>query len=119
MDTVSTLMVLMASFDSAFTAPTAANVGVLLRGAVLAHGPRTVTGCMLAAWPWVTKHWSVYANVPRRAKMDLHRLSWILFQMILKLIPKDSVIELTVDESLVRRYGPRVVGVGMHRDAVR
>ena len=119
MDTVSTLMVLMASFNSAFTAPTAANVGVLLRGALLAHGPRTVTGCLLAAWPWVDKHWSAYANVPRRARMDLHLLSWILFQMILKLIPWDAIIELIVDESLVRRYGPHVVGVGMHRDAVR
>ena len=49
MDTVSTLMVLMASFNPAFTARTSANVGVLLRGAVLAHGPRTVTGCLLAA----------------------------------------------------------------------
>jgi len=29
------------------------------------------------------------------------------------------VIELVVDETLVRRYGPWVVGVGMHRDAVR
>ena len=28
----------------------------------------------------------------------------MLFQMILKLIPRDAVVELIVDESLVRRY---------------
>jgi hypothetical protein len=112
-------MVLMASYHPSFTARTAANVGVLLRGAVCAHGPRTVTGCLLAAWPWVTKDWSAYAHVLSRARVDLHGLSRLLFLMILKLIPRNAVIELIIDETLVRRYGPRVVGVGMHRDAVR
>jgi hypothetical protein len=74
---------------------------------------------LLAAWPWVTKHWSVYENVLRRANLDLLELSRILFFKIIQLIPPHTVIELVVDETLVRRYGPYVIGLGMHRDAVR
>lgn len=56
METVSTLVALMASFNSILTSRTADNLSVLLRGAVLAVGPHTVTGCMLAVWPWLGKH---------------------------------------------------------------
>lgn len=119
MEPVSTMMVVFASVASAMTAPTAQNLGVLLRGAVLAPGARTVTGCLVAAWPWVTKHWSAYANVLRRARLPMRALARGLFRLILALVPEDAVVELAVDETLVRRWGPRVVGVGMHRDAVR
>jgi hypothetical protein len=116
---VSTIVRLVASFGSALTRRTAENLCVLARGAILATGSRTVTGCLLAAWPWVTKHWSAYANVLRRARVEMVHLARMLFALIVELIPPDAVIELVVDETLVRRYGPRVVGVGMHRDAVR
>lgn len=119
LEPVSTMMAVFASFGPALTAPTAQNLGVLLRGAVLAPGARTVTGCLVAAWPWVTKHWSAYANVLRRARLPMGQLARGLFGLIVELIPDHAVIDLAVDETLVRRWGPRVVGVGMHRDAVR
>jgi hypothetical protein len=37
---------------------------------------------------------------------------------VVTLVPEEEPIELVVDETLVRRYGPRVVGVGIHRDPV-
>ena len=109
----------MASFNPVLTACTAANMAVLARGAVLSTGARTVTSCLLAAWPWVQKRWSAYADVLRRSRFDSPKLARILFTMILHLIPQDAPILLAVDETLVRRYGPRVAGLGMHRDAVR
>lgn len=119
MDTVSTLLGVFASWAPVLTEPTFANLAVLLRGAVLASGPRTVTGCLAAAWPWVRKHWSVYENVARRARLPMLVMARGLFLLVLALLPGNGVIELVVDETLVRRYGPWVVGVGMHRDAVR
>ena len=47
------------------------------------------------------------------------RLAERLFRLILELLPEKAVIDLAVDETLVRRWGPRVMSVGMHRDAVR
>jgi hypothetical protein len=114
LEPVSTLMTLFAG-----AAATLTNLGVLLRGAILAPGAQTVTGCLLAAWPWVSKHWSAYANVLRRARVPLQSLGRRLFGLILQLVPREAEVELAVDETLVRRWGPRVVGVGMHRDAVR
>ncbi len=116
---VSSIVDLFASHAAMLTTPTRENLGVLLRGALLAPGPRTVTGCLRAAWPWAQKDWRVYENVLRRACVPIRALSRELFRMVMELLPDDAVIELVVDETLVRRYGPQVVGVGMHRDAVR
>ena len=100
------------------TVRTAENLAVLARGAILATRERTVTACLVAAWPWATKHWSAYENVLRRARLYMLAMGCMLFRLIVELLPDDSPIEPVVDETLVRRYGPRVVGVGIHRDAV-
>ena len=111
-------MVLFASLAPTLTAPTLQNLGVLVRGAILAVGSRTVTACLAAAWPWATKHWSAYENVARRARLPMLAMARWLFRLILALIPKKAVIELATDETLARRFGPHVIGIGMHRDAV-
>ena len=91
---------------------------MLLRGAILAFGSRTVTACLVAAWPWVGKHFSAYENVGRRARLPMLALARGLFRLILFLVPKKAVIELATDDTLARRFGRRVVGIGLHRDAV-
>lgn len=116
---VSSIIALIASFRMVVTNETLQNLMVLFRGAMLTDGPRTITGCLHAAFPWVTKHWTVYENVLRRATFSSLALSKILLQMIIELCPRNLPLLFIIDETLVRRYGPRVVGVGMHRDAVR
>ena len=118
METVSTIMVLLAGLAPALTTPTYQNFAVLVRGAILAVGSRTVTACLVAAWPWVTKHFSAYENVGRRAELPMLAMAQWLFRLILRLIPKKAVIELATDDTLARRFGLHVVGIGMHRDAV-
>ena len=108
MEPVSTIVAFLASFAPALTAPTMENLGVLLRGALLATGPRTVTACLVAACPWVTKHWSAYDNVFRRARLGMLALARILFGLVLRLVPSEAEILLAIDESLVRRYGPEL-----------
>jgi hypothetical protein len=100
------------------TGPTFQNLAVLVRGAILAVGSRTVTACLVAAWPWVSKHWSAYENVGRRARLPMLAMAQWLFRLILLLIPKKAVVELATDDTLARRFGLHVVGIGMHRDAV-
>ncbi len=119
MHTVSTLVMLMASFHPALTPQTAASLAVLLRGAVLSHRDRTVTACLVAAWPWARKSWQAYENVLRRARFSMLHLARILFALALGLVPEGEPVHLAVDEHLVRRWGPYVPAVGMHRDPVR
>lgn len=118
MDTVSTLLGVFASCAPVLTDPTLGNLAVLVRGAILTTGSRTVTACLVAAWPWVGKHWSAYENVGRRARLPMLPLAHWLFRLILLLVPKKAVIELATDDTLARRFGLHVVGIGMHRDAV-
>lgn len=118
MDTVSTLLGMFASCAPVLTGPTFRNLAVLVRGAILAAGSRTVTACLVAAWPWVGKHWSAYENVGRRARLPMLLLARWLFRLILRLVPKKAAIELATDDTLARRFGLHVVGIGMHRDAV-
>ena len=96
-------------FSQVLTKPTHANLGVLLRGAILTGGARTVRECLRCACPWVDKHFSAYENVLRRAKMNEWKMARIMFELILSLIPDD----------VVRRYGPYVHGVSIHRDKIR
>jgi hypothetical protein len=100
------------------TVPTYQNFAVLVRGAILAVGSRTVTACLVAALPWVSKHFSAYENVGRRAELPMRAMAQWLFRLILGLVPKKAVIELATDDTLARRFGLHVVGIGMHRDAV-
>lgn len=105
-------------FSKVLTKPTYQNLCVLFRGAILSSGPRTTTECLRNAWPWVKRHFSSYENVLRRSVMNKREMARILFEMVLRLVPKGTVVELIVDETVVRRYGPYVYGVSMHRDGV-
>ena len=118
MDTVSTFVSMFSSFQSALTSRTYENLCVLVRGAILSGGARTVTECLRCAWPWVRKHHSAYGNVLRRADIRSSKLLRILVGMVLSLVPDGTTINLIVDETLVRRYGPYVSGVSMHRDPI-
>lgn len=113
------ILTLFGEFSKELTKPTFDNLCVLLRGAILSHGPRTTTECLRNAWPWVTRHFSSYENVLRRSVMNERRMARIVFEMVLKLVTKNSVVELVVDETVIRRYGPYVYGVSVHRDGVR
>ena len=119
MEIISSIIVFLSSFDNAFYRNTAENIKVLFRGVVLANGPRTVTNCLTYAWPWAQKHWTAYENTLRTSLFNMLLLSKILFLTIVKLLPQKIPIHFLIDESLVRRYGPYVTGVRMHRDAVR
>jgi len=85
-DTASTFLSLFAGFHPVLTMPTTENLGVLVRGAVLSNGPRTVTECLRSAWPRVRKHHSAYENVLRRARMPQMRMCRMLFEMALSLL---------------------------------
>jgi hypothetical protein len=101
------------------TSQTAASLAVLLRGAVLSTRERTVTACLVAAWPWVSKTWQAYENVLRRARFCMLQMARVLFGLALRLAGEGEPVRLVVDEHLVRRWGPYVPAVGMHRDPVR
>ncbi len=56
--------------------------------------------------------------LPRGAKLDERKMARALSNLILKLVPKDNVVNLVIDDTLVRRFGPYVAGLWVQCDGL-
>ncbi len=110
---------LLEAFRPAFTNPTYRKVLVLLLGTVLAQGRRTVTAALHVMGYEQQGDWSKYHHVLNRNRWNGLRLSRILLQQIVKyLVIEGSILYLTVDETLERRWGPQIRKRGHWRDSL-
>jgi hypothetical protein len=116
----SSFQCLLVNFSSMFTEPSFRNFMALACGWVLCTGRRTisrviqVTGLGDEASP----HHSIFYYFFSRAKWPPEELGLIVLQLVLKLLPKDVPIILTVDDTLCRKSGAHLWGGGMHHDAL-
>lgn len=96
------------------TTPTFDSFLTVLAGWVFARR-RTVTGMILAAEAVGTKHHSAYHRLFATARWSLDELGLAVFTLILPLL-NDAVILLGIDDTLARKRGLKIFGVGMHHD---
>ena len=96
------------------TTPTFASLVTLLTGWVFARR-RTVTGMIGAAEAVDTKHHSAYHRVFSTARWSLDELGLAVLELILPWVDKGA-IPLALDDTLARKRGLKVFGVGMHHD---
>ena len=94
-------------------------VQVLVIGAILAPGKRTVTSMLRATGLQDDKQFQNYHRVLNRASWSSLEVSEILFGLLLKLVVKDKVLVLGADETLERRGGVKIPHLGCFRDAAR
>jgi hypothetical protein len=107
-------------FAIAFTAPTWKNALVLLFGAILAPGRRTVTSALRVMGLGDDPRFEKYHRVLNRNRWDPLLLSRLLLGLILKLcVSEGKPLMLVVDETLERRWGPKIKSLGIYRDPVR
>lgn len=111
---------LLMAFAQAFTAPTYANALVLLYGAILAPGRRTVASALRAMGLADSSHFTNFHRVLNRAQWS----PWVLSQLLLALIilfflPPSMPLLLVIDETLERRRGPQIKYKGWFRDPIR
>jgi SRSO17 transposase len=95
------------------TAPSFASLQTLLTGWIFARR-HTVTGMMLAADAVGTKHHSAYHRLFSAARWSLDELGLAVFALILPLL--GNIVLLGIDDTLARKRGLKVFGVGMHHD---
>ncbi len=107
------------SLSAAFTDSTARHVLVLMVGAILARGRRTITAVLRAAGGLANAHFSTYHRVFSRASWSPWTLGRSLTRMVIELLPANQPIPTAVDETTAQHRGPKVYGKGCHRDAVR
>jgi hypothetical protein len=96
------------------TAPSFATWMTLLTGWVFARH-HTVTGMILAARAVGTKHHSAFHRFFATARWSLDELGLAVFGLIQPWLTEGAIL-VALDDTLARKRGKRVFGVGMHHD---
>lgn len=95
------------------------NACVLVIGAILCIGKRTVTSALRVMGLKDDKRFTNFHRVLNRAKWCSLTCSRILLGKLIKLVPEDWPLLFIVDETIERRSGPEIKAKGCYRDAVR
>lgn len=114
MNLVSTFVELVQQVSSVMTVPTACSFLTVLTGWVFARR-RTVTGMILAADAVGLKHHSCFHRLFAGAQWSLDQLGLAEFALIRPWLD-DGPVMLALDDTLARKRGLKVYGVGMHHD---
>jgi hypothetical protein len=111
---------LMAAFASAFTAPTFRKVQILVYGAILAPGRRTVASALRAAGCGQTPDFSTFHRVLNRNHWSMWSVSRILLSLLIdRCLQSDDPLLIVVDDTLERRTGRRIRYKAWYHDAAR
>jgi hypothetical protein len=93
---------------------------VLLAGAILAPGKRTVSAALRAMGLGQTEQFQRYHRVLNRATWSGREASRVLLGLLVKtFVPSSSPLVIGVDETLERRWGKKIAAKGVYRDPVR
>jgi hypothetical protein len=95
------------------------NACVLVIGAILCTGKRTVTAALRVMGLKDDKRFTNFHRVLNRAKWFPLTCSKILLGKLIKLVPEDWPLLIIVDKTIERRNGPEIKAKGCYRDAVR
>jgi hypothetical protein len=93
---------------------------LLLAGAILAPGKRTVTAALRVMGLASSKHFHRYHRVLNRAKWSGREASRVLLGLLVgTFVPDGEPLVVGVDETLERRWGKKIAAKGIYRDPVR
>jgi len=93
---------------------------VLLIGAILAPGERTVAAILRVMGCAGEKHFQNYHRVLNRAKWSCRELSRLLLVLLVRLfVPENDPVIMGIDETIERRRGRKIAARGVYRDPVR
>ncbi len=107
-------------FESVFSERVWDWAKVLVVGAILAPGKRTVTAALRVMGLSHERQFQNYHRVLNRATWSSRALSHILLRLLLHaFVPVDAPVVVGVDEHIERRRGAKIAAKGIYRDAVR
>jgi hypothetical protein len=96
------------------------HVQVLLAGAILAPGKRTVSAALRVMSLGQTEQFQRYHRVLNRAVWSGREASRVLLRLLVRtFVPSSSPLVIGVDETLERRWGKKITAKGIYRDPVR
>lgn len=114
------IITLLRPFSTLFDGRTWRKAQVLLVGAILAPGKRTVTSALRIMGLSEQSDFALYHHVLNRAIWSSLQASGVLLGLLIRhLDTGDGPLVFGIDETLERRRGQRIKAKGIYRDAVR
>ena len=114
-----TIIAVLRPFAGLFSRPVWAHVQVLLVGALLCRGPRTVAAVLRVMGCGQEKRFEKYHRVLSRACWSGLQGSQTLLGVLVPLLPVTWPLLVGIDATLERRRGRKIAAKGCYRDAVR
>lgn len=96
-----------------------AHVQIMLAGAILAPGKRTVSALLRIVGLSQEKAFHKYHRVLSNARWSSLKARRLLMSHLIKTFLKDDPLVIGIDEILKRRSGQQISARGIYRDAVR
>jgi hypothetical protein len=116
---VSTLLEWFETVAPAFTKPSFRNALIIFLGWVQICGGHAITGALVAAGVAGRRHHAAFHRLFSRSRWNRDEVGRLLFRSIVGLLPDGEVIEAVVDDTLARKSGPKIFGLGTHLDPVQ
>ena len=110
----------LAPFTPLFSKRVWRHVQVLVAGAILAPGRRTVSSALRAMGLDQEKRFHRFHRVLSHARWSSREVSRVLLGLVVEaFVPEGDPLVLGIDETLERRYGKKIAARGVYRDPVR
>src|ERR1700689_1593769 len=110
----------LAGFTDLFTRPTWSNVLVLLAGAILAPGRRTVTTALRILGRECDPDFCTFHRILNRAAWSSRAVARQLLILLVKaFVPSGAPVVIGLDDTIERRWGAKISARGIYRDPVR
>src|SRR6476469_3841451 len=107
-------------FEDAFSERVWDWVQVLVVGAILAPGQRTVASVLRVMGLGGERQYQKYHRVLNRARWSEGELSRrLLGLLVAAFVPEDGAVVVGIDETIERRRGAKIAAKGIYRDPVR
>jgi hypothetical protein len=102
-----------------FTAPSWEHVLVIVMGAILAPGKRTITACLRMTGRADASNFASYHHLLNRTRWRSAAMTRRLLMLIIDRLVPDGPVVIGVDDTIERRWGRKIMARGIYRDPVR
>lgn len=110
---------IMIAFQPLFSKPVFQHAQVLLTGAILAPGARTVANCLRMMGRDLEPHYQNYHRVLNRATWSARAASQRLLGLLVERFVAAGPLVFGLDDTIERRRGSKIEAKGIYRDPVR
>jgi hypothetical protein len=111
--------IFLAQFAPLFTSSVWYHAQILLIGAILTPGQRTVTAILSVMGLRQSQHFQNYHRVLNRARWSSRAISRQLLLVLVQIFVPHGPILLGLDDTVERRRGKKIAAKGIYRDPVR